>query len=369
MLLEEEQSDSHLTEYYCKEKFMPKLLTNGCSISLGAELGETTRTAKEGWKYQHCDTDYRHNARWPTLLANKLNMHPINLSRGGGSNWRIWRTTQDYMLHTDVDFAVIQMTEASRWQMPISFDFIDRWTPTKVVDSFFDFAHGGIYGAEDGGKGFEEYSNWNYGEYHQLRSFQNDHRPNDETLDENHYIDMKQEIDGYFLFNDQIHNYFDFMRHVLYLHYLFDSQNVPHLIVDMLESFVVCGMIKDELERVAEVPVDIQIEKFKTNPFELQYIVDEYHPSKEKEYRLWFEYIKKSNMSQKFNNLFSKVASARWFDGHPYRNYFSRITRNCPREGMNDMYIGEMPNGHPNEECHSIFAERMYNEITRRKLL
>ena len=188
MLLEEEQLDSHSTEYYSKEKFMPKLLTNGCSISLGAELGETTRTAKEGWKYQH-----------------------------GGSNWRIWRTTQDYMLHTDVDFAVIQMTEASRWQMPISFDFIDRWTPTKVVDSFFDFAHGGIYGAEDGGKGFEEYSNWNYGEYHQLRSFQNDHRPNDETLDENHYIDMKQEIDGYFLFNDQIHNYFDFMRHVLYL--------------------------------------------------------------------------------------------------------------------------------------------------------
>ena len=32
---------------------MPKLLTNGCSITLGAEMGETTRTAKEGWSYQH----------------------------------------------------------------------------------------------------------------------------------------------------------------------------------------------------------------------------------------------------------------------------------------------------------------------------
>ena len=46
MLLVEEQLDSHSTEYYSKEKFMPKLLTNGCSISLGAELGETTEQQK-----------------------------------------------------------------------------------------------------------------------------------------------------------------------------------------------------------------------------------------------------------------------------------------------------------------------------------
>ena len=368
MLLAEEQYESVSTEFY-KEKFMPKLLTNGCSITLGAEMGETQRTAKEGWTYNHCDTDYRYRERWPTKLAEKLAMEPINLARGGGSNWRIWRTTQDYLLEGAVDCAVIQMTEASRWQMPISFDFIERWKPTKVVQSFFDFTHGGIYGAEDGGGGYEEYSNWNYGEYHQLRSFQNDHRPDGQVVDENHYSGMKQEIDGYFLFNDQIHNYFDYMRHVLYLHNLFDSYNVPHLIVDMLESFFVCGMIKDELERVTQLPIDIQLEKFRENPFELQYIVDEYHPSKEKEYKLWFEYIKRSNMSKKFNNLYGAVASAKWFDGHPYRNYFSKITRNCPREGMNGMYIGEMPKGHPNEQSHTEFAERMFSEIKRRNIL
>lgn len=368
MLLVEEQYDSVSTEFY-KERFMPKLLTNGCSITLGAEMGETTRTAKEGWSYQHCDTDYRYRERWSTKLAEKMGMEPINLSRGGGSNWRIWRTTQDYLLTNPVDFAVIQMTEASRWQMPISFDFLDRWNPTSTVSSFFDFTHGGIYGHADNGRGYEEYSNWNYGEYHQLRSFQNDHRPNDEMVDENHYSGMKQEIDGYFLFNDQFHNYFDFLRHVLYLHYMFESNDVPHLIVDMLESIVICTYMKDELERITKLPPEVMLEKYRANQYELTYVVDEYDPSKDKDYLIWFKYIKRSNMSEKFNNLYNKVVGAKWFDGHPYRNYFSRITRDCPREGMNSMYLGEMPKGHPNEECHSIFAERMYNEITRRKLL
>ena len=97
MLLEEEQYDLVSTKYYKETYHMPTLLTNGCSITLGAELGETTKTHKDGFEYQHCDTDYRENNRWSSKLASKFDMKPINLARGGGSNWRIWRNTQDYL--------------------------------------------------------------------------------------------------------------------------------------------------------------------------------------------------------------------------------------------------------------------------------
>ena len=50
-------------------------------------------------------------------------------------------------------------------------------------------------------------------------------------------------------------------------------------------------------------------------------------------------------------------------------NNFSKITMECPREGMNDMYIGSMPNGHPDEAAHLQFAERMFSEIKRRNIL
>ena len=136
MLLVEEQLDSHSTESY-KVDYMPKLFTNGCSITLGAELGEETRTfyhkstGEKGMEYQHCDTIYRNRHRWPTKLAEMLEMEPKNLARGGGSNWRIWRTTQDYLLENTVSLAVIQMTEPSRFQIPISLDFIKKWNPSK----------------------------------------------------------------------------------------------------------------------------------------------------------------------------------------------------------------------------------------------
>ena len=379
MLLVEEQYDSVSTKYY-KDDFMPNLLTNGCSITLGAELGEVTKTHKSGFEYQHCDTDYRHNNRWSTKLAMKLDMKPINLARGGGSNWRIWRTTQDYLLDNTANLAVIQMTEPSRFQIPISYDFVKKWKPTSAVTKLTDWAEGGIYGNEDCNT-LEEYSHWNWGEQHQLQSFMNDRKskPGKMTefgretdtgveLDENHYGDMADEITGYFLMNAQMHCYFDCLRHMLYLHNLFDSHNIPHLIVDMLEGFSICQFILDELEQVENIPLNVLVNKLKTNPYMFSYVIEP-EPDDIKAVRVWFDYIKQSNMYTKFNNLFKAVATAKWFDGHPYRNYFSKITRNCPRVGDNDMYIGEMPRGHPDEVCHTIIAERMFSEIKRRNLL
>ena len=115
---------------------MPSLLTNGCSITLGAELGETIEKLDDV-SWQACDFQYRHDHRWPTILAKKLELSPVNLSRGGGSNWRTWRTTQDFLLETDkiVNCAVIQMTEASRFQIPIGFDFIASRCLLNLINS------------------------------------------------------------------------------------------------------------------------------------------------------------------------------------------------------------------------------------------
>ena len=374
MLLEEEQLDSHSTGFY-EVDYMPKLFTNGCSITLGAELGEETRTFEDGTKFQHCDVNYRTAHRWSTLLAEMLEMEPKNLSRGGGSNWRIWRTTQDYLLENSVSLAVIQMTEPSRFQIPISFDFVRRWNPTKVTPTVFDWATGGIYGpSTDMGGGYEEYSHWNWGEQHQLNSFMNG------DSNDSHYKNMADEITGFFLLNDQMHNFFDYLRHILYLHNMFTYHNIPHLIVDMLDGFPFCTFLKGELETITDLPEDVMLEKLKKNRFELLNSTDEYPRRSEslevapveendKDYLTWFRYVKKSNMSKKFNKLYNAVISLKQFDNHPYRNYFSRSTRSTHEAGSNDMYIGSMPGGHPNEQCHKVFAERMYNEIKSRRIL
>ena len=99
------------------------------------------------------------------------------------------------------------------------------------------------------GGGYEEYSHWNWGEQHQLMSFMGGDISAIADGRESHYKNMTDEITGFFLINDQIQNYFDYMRHILYLHNMFVYYNIPHLIVDMLEGMTVCSLIKEELEK------------------------------------------------------------------------------------------------------------------------
>ena len=110
------------------------------------------------------------------------------------------------------------------------------------------------------------------------------------------------------------------------------------------------------------------LEKMKKIPLHFLESTEEYQGN-DRDYLTWFRYVKKSNMSKKFNKLYNAVISLKQFDNHPYRNYFSRSTRSTHEAGSNDMYIGSMPGGHPNEQCHKVFAERMYNEIMNRRIL
>ena len=61
------------------------LLANGCSFTLGSCMYE------EEW-------EYRQNLnRFSKKLADKLNLEEINISTGGSSNDRIFRTTFDWI--------------------------------------------------------------------------------------------------------------------------------------------------------------------------------------------------------------------------------------------------------------------------------
>ena len=66
---------------------MNKLFINGCSITLGAELGEEKPSLELSlMKTQDGSTHetnfrYRHENRYSTLVANSFGMEPINISR------------------------------------------------------------------------------------------------------------------------------------------------------------------------------------------------------------------------------------------------------------------------------------------------
>jgi hypothetical protein len=78
------------------------LYVNGDSNSTGAETADVTQS-------------------WPKLLAKKLNLHLVNEAKGGGSNPRILRSTDNFIAHSnhrDI-FVIIGWTswEREEWQL------------------------------------------------------------------------------------------------------------------------------------------------------------------------------------------------------------------------------------------------------------
>jgi len=88
---------------------MKKLLTNGCSWTWGGGL-------------DYMSDEDRFSNVWPHHLMNLLEYdNNVNLSMGGGSNQRIFRTTLDWILRQDREtldntVAVIQWSELSRYE-------------------------------------------------------------------------------------------------------------------------------------------------------------------------------------------------------------------------------------------------------------
>jgi hypothetical protein len=114
------------------------LYTNGCSWTYGAHAG--------GDHPFHSWTDEERLSKlWPHFLGQKLNAKKVvNLSKGCGSNQRIFRTTYDW-LNTLTEqecnevVAVIQFTQISRYEIYLQKNFnenyeniTDRWLACKV---------------------------------------------------------------------------------------------------------------------------------------------------------------------------------------------------------------------------------------------
>ena len=107
------------------------LLANGCSHTSGAELDEN-------------NTDYCYEKAWPKYLADYLGFKNINLSRSGGSNNRIVRTTYSWISKylsagknpKDL-FVVIMWTGVHRTEIATddnndSLYFHDGWFPLVI---------------------------------------------------------------------------------------------------------------------------------------------------------------------------------------------------------------------------------------------
>ena len=67
---------------------------------------------------------------WPYLLAKKLNLEYINISKTMSSNRRIFKTTIDYLLtHNDIDIVFVGWTSSDRIELPLSNGDFVRMTP------------------------------------------------------------------------------------------------------------------------------------------------------------------------------------------------------------------------------------------------
>lgn len=81
-------------------KVSMKILTNGCSFTQGIY-----------------DNFYEQDA-WPWVLGNMFDADIVNLAEGGGSNARIFRTTQEFLLDNSADLIVIGWTGPERTELP-----------------------------------------------------------------------------------------------------------------------------------------------------------------------------------------------------------------------------------------------------------
>lgn len=111
------------------------LFTNGCSWTWGGGLGLDESSHDE----------LRYSLVWPHHLGKLVDAEKTyNLALGCGSNQRIVRTTFDWILSQPIEnlqktFAVIQLTELSRYEFyyPLDYDdhyenIEDRWVRCKV---------------------------------------------------------------------------------------------------------------------------------------------------------------------------------------------------------------------------------------------
>lgn len=358
---------------------MSKLFVNGCSISLGAELGEETRYFDENQgtrlePYQWVNTPYRKQHRWSSKLAERMNLDCVNISRGAGSNWRTWRSTLDFFNRPEnldfEGFAAIQLSGPERFQIPINDRFISEWQfiyPCEECDGvrghhsdgdFNEWAKGGVYSPDDDDLDpvLEEYSHWNAGSLSLLGT---------DDIYARHFVGMEDKIRAHTAYTNPVSHALDTLRLIESLVYFFRSKRIPVIIWDGLDCLKLAERVLEGLEYIQHSPTVSYMIKNIREGNDYKKIIDLFsdpdffwHTDKRVKER-YFLFLREAKMYDKMYNKLQSVKNMREVSRRPFWNLY--------RKGHPE-FVGSMKNGHPNEECHDRIASLLYDEITEKKL-
>ena len=316
---------------------MAILLSCGWSHTLGAELGEFKDYFDPddlSSQFRNVDFDYRNKHRYSTLIAEKFDMQPVNLSKGGGSNERILRVVRDYLVDPSKELpaaVIIQWTNSDRFELPAS-DEILHLTRQRAMDlpdnaePFEQVVAGGIYSAEDDMNPFEDYmSIMPHMKYPMLR------------------------LATHYQYKSYWHDEFKLLRQVLEMVDMLRVRNIPFYMLDIMWSWDRWRHLVETFAAIVGDPKEI--------PKKLAWSVSHHEDTKTRlEY---YQYIQDSGAAERFNNLFRQVDSLEEFS----KTNYARFTDKNDRE-----FVGVMPASHPDEKCHQHIADTIYNEVKEKNL-
>lgn len=312
---------------------MSKLFVNGCSITLGAELGETTKRNPDGSTFQDVDFEYRTAHRWSTVIKDILGMDEVvNLARGGGSNWRTWRTTLDWFdTNDDPDVAIIQLSGTDRFQIPINEKY---FAAHYDMPDWENWVAGGRYCSENDVYPVEEYSHWAPRQNVVLGLQDGPH---------------KQDVEAHLKFNSPIFQALDNMRLIETMISFFRARNIPCYIWDGLTTL---PTIKAVLFCLKEIESG-QGNTIVGNIIEALSDPEWFYDFDKKEN--YYSFLTLAKVYDKVYNKWQKLQSMPELSMRNFSDLF--ISEKHPD------FVGKMPGYHPDEKCHREIANHLYFEM------
>ena len=317
------------------------LLSCGCSMTLGAELGEFKDYFVPNDKttqFRNVDGNYRNEHRFPTLLAKKMGLSSHNIAKGGSSNYRTVRVLRDYFANDEnpiPSMTLVQLTDASRFEIhggdELCYDIQKHMDKSEAPVSMGAVIAGGIYSPDgDDINPIEEYG--------QIMATMG------EQWDEVGWQSL-------FKYQSYPHTLMDLMRQILSLVDMFRQAQCRFYIMDMFALEGQMRRVIGDLETI-EKSENLFIPKDSC-----QFITLHSNANIRKKY---FPYLKKTNMLNNFRNLYNKVMAVPELSSIRYSEFTDKKNK--------EKFVGVMPHGHPDEKCHSFIADTIYNDMKEKRL-
>ena len=309
---------------------MSKLFVNGCSITLGAELGETPKHFGDR-VINEVDFEYRAKHRWSTVLKDILGMDEVvNLARGGGSNWRTWRTTLDWFdTNDDPDLAVIQLSGTDRFQIPINEKY---FAAHYDMPDWENWVTGGQYCPENDVYPVEEYSHWTVRQVNDMSDGP-----------------LKRDLPTDFKFNSPIFQALDNMRLIETMISFFRARNIPCYIWDGLTTLPTIKAVLFGLEQIERGQGNTKISDIIESLSDPEWFYD--FDKKEN----YYSFLTLAKVYDKVYNKWQKLQSMPELSMKNFSDLF--ISEDHPE------FVGKMAGYHPDVKCHHEIANHLYFEM------